>query len=63
MLTLINTKPKNQYLKTIEIHTNWTNNDSIIQSEETKTNLENMGYKLINHYGGIINTVMIYGKL
>ena len=47
-------------MKTVEININWQNSDSIKIAERTKAKLENKGYTLINHFGGINTSVMIY---
>jgi len=50
-------------MKTVEININWNNPDSIKIAEKTKVKLENKGYTLINHFGGMNTSVMIYGLL
>ena len=49
-------------MKTVTININWDNLDSIKQAEKQKLALENKGYKLINQFGGLHSSVMIYGK-
>ena len=36
--------------------------NSIKQAEKDKFNLENKGYNLINHFGGLYESVMLYAK-
>ena len=50
-------------MRTVEITVNWNNEDSIKKAEKTKLSLENKGYTLINHFGGINSSVMIYGLI
>lgn len=50
------------YKETIQINVNWNSEKSIDLAEKQKTMLENDGYHLINHFGGMINSVMIYAK-
>jgi len=49
-------------MKTITktIRVDWNDLKSIKKAERTKTKLENAGYQLISHFGGMNETVMIY---
>ena len=47
-------------MKTVTININWDNIDSIKNAEIAKKRLENKGYTLINHFGGLHTSVMIY---
>jgi hypothetical protein len=46
--------------KNITISINWNNLESIKQAERTKARLENKGYTLINNFGGLTHSAMIY---
>lgn len=48
--------------KQVHVSVNWDNLDSIKAAEKTKATLENKGYKLANHFGGIFHTVYTYIK-
>jgi len=47
-------------MKTVSIHIDWNSEDSIKSAEKLKAKLENKGYTLVNHYGGLFHSVMIY---
>lgn len=49
-------------MKTAHITVNWVNKDSIKAAEKAKLHLENKGYKLINQFGGMFTSVMVYAK-
>ena len=49
--------------KTITLDIDWQNIDSIKLAEKTKLKLENKNYKLINNFGGLRFTTMIYSKI
>ena len=49
-------------MKTVDIKVNWNNLDSIKAAEKTKAYLENKGYTLVNHFGGMNQSVLIYAK-
>ena len=49
-------------MKTVSINIDWTNVDSIRAAEKTKYRLECKGYKLVNQFGGLFRSVMVYGK-
>lgn len=49
-------------MKTITLNIDWNNEDSIKLAEKQKAQLENKGYTLINSFGGVNHSVMIYGK-
>ena len=49
-------------MKTVEVKVNWENLDSIKLAENAKARLENQGYRLINQFGGLFHSVLIYGK-
>jgi len=49
-------------MKTIAITVNWNNLDSIEIAEKAKLELENKGYSQVNHFGGMNESVLIYGK-
>lgn len=40
----------------------WNDLKSIKKAETRKARLENLGYNLISHFGGLNETVMIYKK-
>ena len=46
--------------KTIQINVNWNSEASIKLAEKTKLKLENKGYTLINQFGGLFHSVLIY---
>ena len=50
-------------MKTVSITVDWTSADSIGLAESAKLKLENKGYKLVNHFGGMFRSVMIYAKI
>jgi len=49
-------------MKTVQINIDWTNTDSIRQAEKAKSSLEDKGYRLVNQFGGMFHSVMIFGK-
>jgi len=49
-------------METIEIKINWNNLDSIKLAESRKLELENLGYSQINSFGGLNESVLIYGR-
>ena len=46
--------------KTVNISVNWDNLDSIKLAEKAKATLENKGYTLVNHFGGMFHSVYVY---
>ena len=46
--------------KDITINVNWNSKESIKQAEKVKRSLENKGYTLINQFGGLFHSVLIY---
>ena len=46
----------------VTITVNWDNIDSIRAAEKTKLSLENKGYKLVNQFGGMFHSALIYMK-
>jgi hypothetical protein len=46
----------------VSININWESETSIEESEKKKESLENKGYQLISHFGGMKQSVMIYQK-
>jgi len=49
-------------METIKIHVTWDSLRSIKQAEKDKSALENKGYRLINSFGGINESVLVYSK-
>lgn len=51
-------------MKTIKkiIRVNWNDLKSIKQAEQKKARLENSGFNLVSHFGGMNETAMIYHK-
>lgn len=47
-------------MKTTQINIDWTNEESIRAAEKLKARLENKGYTLLNQFGGLFHSVMIY---
>jgi hypothetical protein len=47
---------------TITINVCWNDISSIARAERDKLALENKGYILINHFGGLNESAMIYAK-
>jgi len=47
-------------MKTVQIHIDWSSEDSIKSAEKLKAKLENKGYTLINQFGGMFHSVLIY---
>lgn len=46
--------------KTVYINVQWDNPDSIKCAERSKARLENKGYTLVNQFGGMFNSTMLY---
>lgn len=49
-------------METITIRIFYNDLKSIKNAEKKKTKLENLGYNLISHFGGMNESVMIYKK-
>jgi len=50
-------------MKQVQINIDWTNKDSIKEAEKVKASLENKGYTLVNQFGGLFHSVMVYALL
>ncbi len=50
-------------MKTVHINIDWNSLESIKSAEKLKAKLENKGYTLINNFGGMFHTVMVYALL
>lgn len=50
-------------LDTVNINIDWNKEQSIQAAEALKLKLENEGWKLVNHFGGMVNTIMVYGRI
>jgi hypothetical protein len=50
-------------MKTFKITVRWDSEKSIKQAEKDKLAFENKGYTLINQFGGMFESVMIYADL
>jgi hypothetical protein len=49
-------------MEQITIHVNWANEDSIRLAERAKLELENKGYTLINQFGGLFHSALVYRR-
>ena len=47
---------------TVNITIDWYNEQSIKAAESLKFELECNGWRLLNHFGGMRHTTMIYGE-
>lgn len=50
-------------MKTVRVYVDWNSRESIKIAEKAKAALENNGYVLLNQFGGLFHTVMIYRRL
>ena len=48
--------------ETINLNVNWNSETSIKLAEKNKLALENKGYQLVNQFGGMNHSTMVYMK-
>ena len=50
-------------LDTVNINIDWNNEHSIQAAENIKFELECAGWKLVNQFGGMFYSTMVYGRI
>ena len=54
---------RSRTMETVSITVNWNSKKSIELAEQSKAKLENDGWTLINSFGGVNSSVLVYAKL